>query len=734
MAPTKHHSSINWRARKPYATLGRRQQCAIRKKYRVANRTLERIRNVQQAIQRTARTQNEESRQILPVDELLLQEPTARTTNFEPRQNEAHRFLHEPPAQEHTQNFDLGCQQNLPAENIPNTTNTASETERQVDCNDLNFPEKLAHAFLSTGMNHVQSTRILRVLKTHPCHSDLPSDSRTLLKTPRTSPATKIVEPGEYLHIGLEVALVEILSQAKDPLPDEVDLDLHADGAELYKKISIWPLQFRCINIPSLKKFIGIIGIYRGRSQPNSAQDFLESLVDEFQNIESNGGILFEGKKIRIRFRFCIADAKARAFLLGHTSCTSRKPCSKCHVKMYYYVAKRKRKIKGFKTYCGVKHKRRTDATYVLRNDKFHHYRNSSPLESLNIGLVSQVPFEYMHLVLIGEMKKLCSAWIDGEHRKTARFSKEQTDLAAENFREISKCIPSEFARKPSVLCDYSSFKATEFRQILLFTGPTFLYGVLNENMYIHFLFFHCAIRCLVYYAKSELHLRFADIALNKYVGGCESIYSKSIMSYNSHGLLHLVEDVRTAEDDLDSFSAFPYESNMMLFRQLCRSPNKPLQQIAKRLAEKSYYQKTAPTDDLTGIRTSHLRHRNDESGTKYFDNIKTSEFSLSTKSPNNCVKVNNDVFIIGDIILQNDVYSLQLYKYGRIEEFYNVGISSIDVGIFLCSNLQTEFTTVRLDDVTKKCFCQPLPKTDVTYEICDNIFADCDQYVVVEM
>lgn len=187
--------------------------------------------------------------------------------------------------------------------------------------------------------------------------------------------------------------MVRILRFSKDPIPDEVELDLHADGAELYKKMSIWPLQFRCPNLPSVKKFIGILGIYRGRGQPNSAQDFFESLVDEFQEIKEKGGILFCEKRIRIRFRFFIADAKARAFILNHKSCTAKKPCSKCHVKHTHFVAKRgsKNKPKPYHTYCGVKHKMRTDASYILRKDKEHHHPNSSPLESLGIGLVSQV-------------------------------------------------------------------------------------------------------------------------------------------------------------------------------------------------------------------------------------------------------------------------------------------------------------------------------------------------------
>lgn len=57
-------------------------------------------------------------------------------------------------------------------------------------------------------------------------------------------------------------------------------------------------------------------------------------------------------------------------------------------------------------------------------------------------------------------------------------------------------------------------------------------------------------------------------------------------LSYNVHGLLHLVQDVKRF-GSLDNFSAFPYENNMTFYRKTCRKPNQQLQQIARRKSEK---------------------------------------------------------------------------------------------------------------------------------------------------
>jgi len=81
------------------------------------------------------------------------------------------------------------------------------------------------------------------------------------------------------------------------------------------------------------------------------------------------------------------------------------------------------------------------------------------------------------------------------------------------------------------------------------------------------------------------MYLNFANLALQKFVNRWENLYGSIFNSYNVHGLLHLTDDVRRL-GPLDSFSAFPYENNIMIFRKYCRKPGLFLQQIANRMAE----------------------------------------------------------------------------------------------------------------------------------------------------
>ena len=115
--------------------------------------------------------------------------------------------------------------------------------------NELSFAKKLEYIFISTAITHVQGNQILRLCRTHLCHADLPLDTRTLLKTPREPLPIKTIGRGEYVHIGLECVLFDILNNLQEEIPDLLETDLHTDGAELFKKVSIWPIQCRIVNV-----------------------------------------------------------------------------------------------------------------------------------------------------------------------------------------------------------------------------------------------------------------------------------------------------------------------------------------------------------------------------------------------------------------------------------------------------------------------------------------------------
>jgi hypothetical protein len=59
----------------------------------------------------------------------------------------------------------------------------------------------------------------------------------------------------------------------------------------------------------------------------------------------------------------------------------------------------------------------------------------------------------------------------------------------------LRKSTPSDLARQPRTLDELKRWKATEFRQFLLITGPLVLKGVVDDEIYFHFLTLSTAMR-----------------------------------------------------------------------------------------------------------------------------------------------------------------------------------------------------------------------------------------------
>lgn len=94
------------------------------------------------------------------------------------------------------------------------------------------------------------------------------------------------------------------------------------------------------------------------------------------------------------------------------------------------------------------------------------HHKSVSPLTELNIGLVSQFPLDYMHLVNLGCTRKLLITLLKGNIR--VRLSTFSVHCISNKLIAQRMHFPIEFQRKPRSLKEIAYWKATEFRQFLL--------------------------------------------------------------------------------------------------------------------------------------------------------------------------------------------------------------------------------------------------------------------------
>ena len=86
-----------------------------------------------------------------------------------------------------------------------------------------------------------------------------------------------------------------------------------------------------------------------------------------------------------------------------------------------------------------------------------------------------------MHLVFLGVTKRLLEFITSGP--RCCKFSNTQRQMLSEALVAYNGKLPREFARQPRSLDYLSRWKATEFREFLLYTGIIVLKKVLSEDM-----------------------------------------------------------------------------------------------------------------------------------------------------------------------------------------------------------------------------------------------------------
>ncbi|XP_072142708.1 uncharacterized protein [Dermacentor andersoni] len=353
-----------------------------------------------------------------------------------------------------------------------------------------------------------------------------------------------------------------------------IALFFYIDGLPLSKSSlsQFWPILASTSDIPGSGVFL--VGCYHGNQKPSSLADFLGPLVKDLLHLLDNG-LQVHGKPVTISVKGFICDAPARAFILGTKLHSGYYGCGKCKQKGEY--------AEGRVVFPETQAPLRTDADFDQRVQEEHHV-SETPLSALPIGLVSQFPLDYMHLVCIGVTKKLILLWLRGP--LPHRLPSTSIERMSKWLLALARTHCEEFARRPRSLREIDRWKATELRCFLLYLGPCVLRGILSKNLYNHFLILHTAITILSSPSLCREYCSYAKELLVCFVSSFQSHYGKHTLSYNVHSLVHLADDV-LRYGPLDSFSAFPAENFMHHLKKLVRHSKKPLEQLVNRMAER---------------------------------------------------------------------------------------------------------------------------------------------------
>jgi hypothetical protein len=583
-------------------------------------------------------------------------------------------------------------------------TDSSSESSdnSSQSCDTETLPCKLQSWAKTFNVTNSAVSALLQIL--HPYDSSLPLDARTLMNTPRALEVKQCCA-GSFLYFGISKGICKILG--KYSLTDSVypvvkrlymsgpnsskllTLTVNIDGLPMEKSSSLafWPIlgildQSEC-------KSPFIIAMYQGQSKPADANLFLKDFTEECLLLEKDG-IEFKGEKYRFRLSCFIADAPARAFLKNIASHNSLNGCEKCVQEGVYL---------GRTVWPYTEKLLKRNDNYFERFLYKDHQLQRSILSTLEIGLVSQVPLDWMHLICLGVVKKLILSWVE-KGPKCVKLRASSITQISERLVALACYLPKEFARKPRPLCYIKFWKATELRSFLLYWGPVVLKNVLPSSIYVHFLYLSvaCYILCTPELCTDHCWVRYADELLHAFIKSVDHFYCREMLVYNFHNLLHIADDVLNY-GPLDDFSAFPFENYMQKIKKMVRGPNKKLQQIGKRLGEKSF--KFCSKQDV-----SEVTIRQGAIVSVFLGDLNC---NYGVNPPDNCFlsKENNLLLIHG--IKKNvylNTYDLKCSFMKNAVDFFSVPLPSSHLNICKCfiESPVNHYITVNPSELKRKC------------------------------
>ena len=330
---------------------------------------------------------------------------------------------------------------------------------------------------------------------------------------------------------------------------------------------------------------------------------------------------------------------------------------------------------------------------------------------------MSQFVLDYMHLVCLGVVKRLINLWVP--MRGSGLLSIQIASAISKNLVFLKKSMPGEFSRKPQSLFEFRLWKATEFKQFLLYTGPVVLKDKISPAMYKNFLYLSISIRILLKNDSSTEWYDYAENLFKCFVQGIPKIYGNEQLAYNVHSLIHLTDDARKF-GSLNNISYFPFENYLGQLKRVVRRPQSPISQIIRRYREKIRTAELFSADNT--FTTKHKQKHNKGPlplSHSYCDQYKKylGTFLISTNEPDNCFEVKGKIRIVENILLDSAGNTfLVVQNFSRKANFFESLLYSSKLNIWVVSLLNTSFVIVSLDAVVCKMIL--LPHKDIKIAI----------------
>lgn len=631
----------------------------------------------------------------------------------------------------------LDVSHRLISDNLQNSTSTDSsfleDKNNYIHLDNSNsesasFDEKLKTWAIKYKIKLNALDGLLVILRDEECGKFLPKDSRTLLKTPRTS-LIKSVEPGHYCHFGVRVGLREAMQKEIVSFSScnnsNIGLKISTDGLPLSDSSNsqLWPI-LGCLAGSS---YIFVIGVYHGLTKPNDSNIFFQDFVSEMIDIFNNG-FLFNDTLFKVYIHSIICDAPAKSFLVkikGHTGYFS---CTKCTQEGEFLNGR----ICFPETTNIIL---RTDEAFLRHEYEDFHQGQSILLQIPNFKQpITRLCLDYMHLICIGVLKKIIKLWLEGKPDCSfVRLPHAKILLLTAKLLSIRHHITNDFARKPQNIEFLSKWKATELRQFLLYTCPVIIKDILHPQVVDHIMTLHVAVRILCNKSLLQKYSDYAQALLQHFIDTFIILYGKQFVSHNVHGLLHIVNDAKLL-GTLDEFSAFPFENKLRLLKRQLRKSDRPLQQLHRRYIEESN-NIINPVDPLL-VNEYTKKHSDgpviDNSDVdKQYRKAKIKNICVQITSPDNYYLLNNkSIIVVSNIVFDKVLECMTVLgkKYLKYTDIYKTPCNSSIIDCWIVEDLECDLESWPILEIKYKCLALPIYAGSNKLAVFPILHGDCSQ------
>lgn len=424
------------------------------------------------------------------------------------------------------------------------------------------LPSKLLHFFRTYNISENAMQYLLNTLNEEGI--TVPGTVYMLKKSEVKTDVPRSILPG-----GGEVAYLTILENIRHcvesnsiSLPDDhvsLNLTINIDGLPLFRSspVCLWPILFTIKDVFNTPL---AAGIYVGEHKP-TFDGFVSRLFEELKQLQ-NYVHVSGNLHVKVSHVLFVCDAPARAFLQCVKAHSGYNACTFCRVPGVYL------NHKVVFPYDGTIFDEREDDCYEAFSE--NNQISRSPLADIT-SLKTGFPPEYMHSTLLGVMRRLLQSYLTTNHGlfpcRMSESCRGELNERAELFKGV---LPKEFNRRIRPFSMHSHFKATEYRSILLYTGPVLFKGVLSQKYYHHFLLLHFSIYVFI----SPDHKRYhgnAKACIEHFLLQLEDLFNVDAYTFNAHCLLHLFHFVRLY-GPLDNFSSFRFENFLRLLKRRIKS------------------------------------------------------------------------------------------------------------------------------------------------------------------